>query len=97
MSELTRDELEQRAAELGVPDPAGLPNKEALEAAIEAMTPNPALAPPLPPAPGPVVYEVVGPRTVNGCTRGQRFTATMSSELESSLVEAGHIIRIEKE
>lgn len=95
MSEPTREELEQQAAALGITDPEGLPNKEALEDAIDKATPNPALAPDPPPAPGEQTYKVVGPREVLGHTRGDTFTATLTAEQAASLVEAGHIIRVD--
>jgi hypothetical protein len=37
LQRLSRDELDERAAQLGVPDPAGLPNKAAVVAAIESI------------------------------------------------------------
>jgi hypothetical protein len=97
MSEPTRDELEQQAESLGVPDPAGLPNKEALEAAIDEATPNPALVPGPPPPPSEQTYRVVGPRRVHDTPPGGTFAATLQREHESSLVEAGHIQRIDEE
>lgn len=97
MSEPTREELEQQAAALGVPDPTGLPNKEALEDAIDKATPNPALEPDPPAPPGEQTYKVVGPREVLGHTRGDTFTATLTAEQAASLVEAGHIQRIDEE
>jgi hypothetical protein len=93
MSEPTRDELEQQAAALGIPDPADLPNKEALEDAIDKATPNPALVPDPPPPPGEQTYKVVGPRVVHDTQPGGTFTTTLTAEHEASLVEAGHIIR----
>jgi hypothetical protein len=97
MSEPTREELEQQAAALGIPDPAELPNKEALEDAIDKATPNPALVPDPPPPPGEQTYKVVGPREVLGHTRDDTFTATLTAEHEASLVEAGHIQLIDEE
>jgi hypothetical protein len=97
MSEPTREELEQQAAALGIPDPAALPNKEALEDAIDKATPNPALVPDPPPAEGDVRYRVIGPRLVHDTPPGETFTATLAPGQESSLVEAGHIIRDESE
>lgn len=97
MSDPTREELEQQAADLGVPDPAGLPNKGALEQAINTMTPNPALVPDPPPPPSEQTYRVIGPRRVHDTPPGGTFTATLTAEHESSLVEAGHIKRIDEE
>lgn len=95
MSEPTREDLEQQAAALGIPDPAGLANKEALEDAIDKATPNPALVPDPAPAEGDVRYRVIGPRLVHDTAPGGTFTATLDPARESSLVEAGHIIRVD--
>lgn len=93
MSEPTREELEQQAAALGIPDSADLPNKDA----IDKATPNPALAPDPPPPPGEQTYRVVGPRVVHDTQPGGTFTATLDAEHEASLVEAGHIQRTDEE
>jgi hypothetical protein len=50
-----------------------------------------------PPAEGDVRYRVIGPRLVHDTPPGETFTATLAPGQESSLVEAGHIIRDESE
>lgn len=95
MSEPTRDELEQRATEAGVPNPERFPNKGALTEAIEG--PNPARAPDPPAPPGERTYRVTGPRVVHDTAPGDTFTATLTVEHEASLLDAGHIQRIDKE
>jgi hypothetical protein len=93
LTDKTRPELEDIARDAGVPDPEDLPNKQALAQAIEG--PNPALAPDPPPPRGEQTYRVVGPREVLGRTRGDTFKVTLTAEHEASLVEAGHIIRVD--
>lgn len=110
LMDLTRDELDELARDRGIPDPEGLPNKEAVVEAIEA--PNPALVPepepepeveaaaPVPdpePEPGEHAYEVVGPHEVFGHKPGAKFTAAIPAEQESFLIEVGHIKRLNQE
>lgn len=110
LSKLKRDELDEVAADAGVPAPETLPNKEAVVEAIEA--PNPALAPVPEPAPDPAVlapqpdpevptgeqgYEVVGDRSVLGHEPGSKFAAAIPAAQEALLIESGHIKRLNLE
>jgi hypothetical protein len=90
LKKLKRDELDDVAADHGVPAPEELPNKDAVIEAIEA--PNPALAPPPPPPRTEQTYKVVGPVPVHDTKPGGEFTALLSADQEAHLIEAGHII-----
>lgn len=94
LEKLTREDLDDVALDRGVPDPASLPNKEAVIAAIGA--PNPALAV-VEPEREPVEYEVVGPRRVHETEPGGTFTALLTAEQEAALIEGGHIKPTKKE
>ncbi len=89
LKKLKRGELDEVAADAGVPDPEGLATKDEVIAAI----PNPALAPE-PPAPlAEREYEVIGPVAVHGHAHGEKFTALIQPPQEALLIEAGHIKR----
>jgi len=94
---LKRDELDKVAAEVGVPNPGKLPNKDAVIDAIEA--PNPALAPVPDPddAPRDRGYVVTGPHGVLGYAPGDTFTATIPAEQEAFLIEVGHLKHVNRE
>lgn len=91
LTKLKRDDLNEIAAEAGVPNPDDLPNKDAVVEAIEA--PNPALAPVPEPDEGEVTYKVIGPCKVHGHAPGETFTADLNPEAEALLIESGHITR----
>ncbi len=97
LKKLPRDDLNEAAADAGVPDPEALPNKDAVIEAIEE--PNPALAPlPDPDSlPRERTYTVVGVQPVFDTQPGQQFTTTMPVEQEHMLTAGGHIKRIERE
>lgn len=86
-----RAELDKLAAAEGVPNPASLPNKDAVVEAIEA--PNPALVPEPPPPPGPCEYRVTGAQRVLDHDPGETFTATLPSEQERFLLDGGHLAK----
>ncbi len=87
----TRDELNEAAADAGVPDPESLPNKEAVLDAIEA--PNPALAIVPEPDEGEVEWTVTAPVEVLGHKPGSTFKADLPANQKALLVESGHIKR----
>ncbi len=86
---LTRDDLNEAAADAGVPNPDELPNKEAVIDAIEA--PNPALAPIPEPEPGEQTYKVIGPHRVHDTNPGGTFAADIAAPQLALLIESGHI------
>lgn len=90
LERLPRVELDDVARDAGVPDPEGLPNKQAVIAAM----PNPALASEPPPPEGPRRFRVIGPRTVMDTAPGDEFDADLPTEQERTLTEAGHITRV---
>ncbi len=95
LKRLKRDELDDVAAEAGVPNPDELPNKDAVVEAIQE--PNPALAPEPEPEPGEETYKVIGPHNVLGNAPGSKFTATIPADQKALLVESGHIKRLNPE
>lgn len=90
LKKLKRDDLNEAAAEAGVPNPDELANKDEVIEAIQE--PNPALAP-VPDEPGEQTYTVVGPVEVHGHKPGSDFTAELPPEQEALLIESGHIKR----
>lgn len=93
LKRLKRDDLNEAAAEAGVPNPDELANKDEV---IEAMEePNPALAPVPEPDPdeGEVEWEVIGPQRVCDTPPGGKFTAALPATQRALLIESGHIKR----
>ncbi len=93
LKKLPRDDLNDAAADAGVPDPDALPNKDAVIEAIEQ--PNPALAPEPDPdsLPRERTYVVTGVQPVFDTAPGDEFTTTMPVEQERVLLAGGHIKR----
>ena len=93
LKKLKRGELDEVAADAGVPDPEDLANKDEVIAAI----PSAAFEPEPPAPPREREYEVIGPVAVHGHKPGSKFTALMQPPQEAHLIEAGHIKRTSEE
>ncbi len=91
LKKLKRDELDNVAADAGVPDPEDLATKAEVIAAI----PNPALAPEPPAPPAERGYIVNGTQPVFGYAPGERFTKTLTAEQEAMFIAGGHLIYAE--
>ncbi len=91
LTKLKRDDLNEIAADAGVPNPDELPNKDAVVDAIEA--PNPALAIVPEPDEGEVEWTVTAPVEVLGHKPGSTFKADLPANQKALLVESGHIKR----
>ncbi len=92
LKKLKRDELNDIAADAGVPDAEDLASKDEVIAAI----PNPALEPEPEPDPGEVPWKVIGPRRVHDTNPGDTFRMRPSPQT-ALLVESGHIERLTTE
>lgn len=94
VTEPTRKQLDRAARKAGVPNPEDLPNKDAVEEAIEA--PNPALVPSPPPPPSEQTYQVTGTQRTLEHDPGETFTATLDPDQEAALIWGGHIKRVKE-
>lgn len=92
LKRLKRDELDEVAADAGVPAPEQLPNKDAVIDAIDA--PNPALAV-VPPDDVPGTYVVTAPTAVHGHQPGEQFSMLIPADQEQLLIQSGALQKVD--